>query len=342
MAFGEVLLDVRDLRVHFPTPDGLVKAVDGVSFKVHRGETLGIVGESGSGKSVTCLTALGLTNLRTAQVTGEILFKGHNLLTVPKEELRRIRGREMSMIFQDPFACLHPMYRVGDQIVEAVLVHDDCGKQDAKKRAIELLDSVGIPHPKERFRDFPHQYSGGMRQRAMIAMALVHNPDLLIADEPTTALDVTVQAQILELIDNLKTDYNIGVILITHDLGVVSDVADSVMVMYAGRSSELGSREEVFSQPLHPYAWGLLESIPRVDQGGTRLIPIKGTPPSLIHVPPGCPFHPRCPHKFEPCDKEVPEFIDRGGGHPEACHLSIEEKKKLWSEREARRVKAPA
>jgi peptide/nickel transport system ATP-binding protein len=342
MALGEVLLDVRDLRVHFRTADGIVKAVDGVTFKVHRGETLGIVGESGSGKSVTCLTALGLTSLRSADVSGEINFKGQDLLKLPKEELRKIRGKELSMIFQDPFACLHPMYRVGDQIVEAIQVHDDCSKADAKKRTVELLGAVGIPQPKERFEDFPHQYSGGMRQRAMIAMALVHNPDMLIADEPTTALDVTVQAQILELIDKLKTDFNVGVILITHDLGVVSDVADSVMVMYAGRPMEIASKEALFQDPLHPYTWGLLESIPRVDQRGTRLIPISGAPPSLIRVPPGCPFHPRCPHRFEPCDKDVPELTDRGGGHPESCHLSIEDKKRLWSERESRRVKESA
>lgn len=342
MAFGEVLLDVRDLHVHFNTADGVVKAVDGVTFKIHRGETLGIVGESGSGKSVTCLTALGLTSTTSAEISGEIIFKGQDLLKLPKEELRAIRGKEMSMIFQDPFACLHPMYRVGNQIVEAIQVHDDCSKDDARKRTIELLGEVGIPRPEERFRDFPHQYSGGMRQRAMIAMALVHNPDLLIADEPTTALDVTVQAQILELIDRLKTDFNVGVILITHDLGVVSDVADSVLVMYAGRPSEVAPRDALFGQPLHPYTWGLLESIPHVDQRGTRLVPIMGSPPSMIRVPPGCPFHPRCPHRFSPCDKDVPELTDRGGGHPESCHLSIEEKKRLWAERQETRTKALA
>ena len=342
MAFGEVLLDVRDLHVHFDTADGVVKAVDGVSFKVHRGETLGIVGESGSGKSVTCLTAMGLTPKTGASISGEIIFQGHDLLSLDKEDLRKIRGKDISMIFQDPFACLHPMYRVGAQIVEAIQVHDDCSKKDAEKRAVDLLGAVGIPRPQERFRDYPHQYSGGMRQRAMIAMALVHNPDLLIADEPTTALDVTVQAQILELIDRLKSEFNVGVILITHDLGVISDVADSVMVMYAGRPSELSSREEVFSLPLHPYTWGLLESIPHVDSRGTRLVPIMGSPPSMIHVPSGCPFHPRCPHRFEPCDKEVPELIDRGGGHPESCHLKVEDKKRLWAEREAGRTKATA
>jgi peptide/nickel transport system ATP-binding protein len=338
----EVLLEVKDLKVHFPTPDGLVKAVDGLSFRVHRGETFAIVGESGSGKSVTCLTALGLTRRETALIEGEVIFKGRDLLRLGKEELRQVRGKELSMIFQDPFACLHPFYRVGEQIVEAILCHEKVPKKQAEERAIDLLAAVGIPRPRERYRDFPHQYSGGMRQRAMIAMALAHNPDLLIADEPTTALDVTVQAQILELIDRIKVDFNIGVILITHDLGVVGDVAQTVMVMYAGKAVELGTRDEIFSQPLHPYAWGLLESIPHVDAKGERLVPIEGSPPSLIHVPKGCAFHPRCPHRFEPCDRDVPELTDRGGGHIERCHLSVEDKKKLWAQREARRIKAAA
>ncbi|MFN2488953.1 MAG: ABC transporter ATP-binding protein [Actinomycetota bacterium] len=339
MAERDVLLEVKDLHVHFPTPDGIVKAVDGLSFTVHRGETFGIVGESGSGKSVTCLTSLGLTDLDRAEVTGEVLFKGTDLLKLKKDEMRAIRGRELAMIFQDPFACLHPFYRVGHQIVEAILTHDKIPKRQAEERTIELLHAVGIPRPKERFRSYPHEYSGGMRQRAMIAMALVHNPDLLIADEPTTALDVTVQAQILELIDRVKSEFNVGVILITHDLGVVADVSQSVMVMYAGRAVEMGSREQVFTSPMHPYTWGLLESIPHLDQKGQRLIPIEGSPPSLIFVPPGCPFHPRCPHRFEPCDKERPDLLDRGGGHPDACHLSVDDKKRIWKEREDRRMK---
>jgi peptide/nickel transport system ATP-binding protein len=338
---GEVLLEARDLHVHFPTPDGLVKAVDGLSFEVRRGETFGIVGESGSGKSVTCLTALGLTNLKSAKVSGEILFKGSNLLTLNKEQLRKVRGKELAMVFQDPFACLHPFYRVGDQIVEAIRCHEDTPKDKAKERAVEVLAAVGIPHPRDRFKDYPHQYSGGMRQRAMIAMAMVHNPDLLIADEPTTALDVTVQAQILELIEKVKHDFNIGVILITHDLGVIADVAQAVMVMYAGRAMEIGSRDSVFAHPLHPYTWGLLESIPNISQKGARLVPIDGSPPSLIRVPPGCPFHPRCPHRFEPCDKEVPELIDRGGGHPESCHLTGEDKQRLWAQRLESRQRMP-
>jgi peptide/nickel transport system ATP-binding protein len=335
---AEALLEVKDLRVHFNTPDGVVKAVDGLSFTVRRGETFGIVGESGSGKSVTCLTALGLINRRAATISGEILYRGKDLLKVSANELRTVRGKELAMIFQDPFACLHPMYRVGDQIVEAILAHVKMPKKQAQARAVELLAAVGIPRPKERFRDYPHQYSGGMRQRAMIAMALVHNPDVLIADEPTTALDVTVQAQILGLIDRVKKDFDIGVILITHDLAVIAETAQSVMVMYAGRAMEIGTREEVFRAPLHPYTWGLLESIPRVSQRGGRLIPIEGLPPSLINVPPGCPFHPRCPHRFNRCDQERPALLDRGGGHPEACHLEMAEKTRLWAEREAERL----
>jgi peptide/nickel transport system ATP-binding protein len=336
----ETLLEIKDLHVHFPTPDGLVKAVDGVSYSLHRRETFGIVGESGSGKSVTQLTALGLIDRKNAVVSGEVIFKGHDLLKLSKEAIRKVRGKELAMIFQDPFACLHPFYRVGDQIVEAILCHDKVPKKLAQDRTVELLAAVGIPRPRDRFRDFPHQYSGGMRQRAMIAMALAHNPDLLIADEPTTALDVTVQAQILELIDRIKDEFNIGVILITHDLGVVADVAQSVMVMYAGRAIEKGTRDQVFNNPQHPYTWGLLESIPNVDQKGTRLIPIEGAPPSLINRPAGCAFHPRCPHRFEPCDKDVPDLKDRGGGHPDACYLAAGDKKRLWSERETRRTKA--
>ena len=335
---GETLLEVKDLKVHFPTPDGVVKAVDGLSFSVRRGETFGIVGESGSGKSVTCLTALGLTNRKTARIEGQIIFKGRDLLSLSPGELRHVRGKELAMIFQDPFASLHPMYRVGDQLVEAVQVHADVSKKQAEERVLELLSAVGIPRPRERFRDYPHQFSGGMRQRAMIAMALVHNPEILIADEPTTALDVTVQAQILELIDRIKREFDIGVILITHDLGVIADVAQTVMVMYAGRAMERGTKADLFTRPLHPYTWGLLESIPRLSQKGARLLPIEGSPPSLIRVPPGCPFHPRCPHRFAPCDRERPAFTDRGGGHSEACHLMVEDKRRLWQERESRRL----
>ncbi|MDQ3662360.1 MAG: ABC transporter ATP-binding protein [Actinomycetota bacterium] len=332
----QALLEVKDLKVHYQTEDGLVKAVDGVSFSMASGETLGVVGESGSGKSVTFLTVIGLSASRNSRIEGEVLFQGHDLLKMPREELRKIRGNKIGMIFQDPMTSLHPYYRVGDQIAEAVLAHGGVSKHDAHTRAVEMLGRVGIPRPEGQARQYPHEFSGGMRQRAMIAMALSLNPSLLIADEPTTALDVTVQAQILELIELIKSEFNIGVVLITHDLGVVADVAQSVMVMYAGRAIEKGTRDQIFEQPLHPYAWGLLESIPRVDRKVGRLVPISGLPPSLINVPPGCPFHPRCPYQFDPCDKDRPELIDRGGGHPDACHLSVDEKRTIWKERVTR------
>jgi peptide/nickel transport system ATP-binding protein len=337
---AEPLLEVRDLKVQFPTEDGLVKAVDGVSFSIERGQTLGVVGESGSGKSVTFLTVMGLINRKSAQVEGEVIFQGQNLLTVDQDDLRDIRGRGIGMVFQDPMTSLHPFYRVGDQIVEAIKSHKDVNNDEAMEMTIEMLRRVGMPRPDERAKQYPHEFSGGMRQRAMIAMGLVLSPDLLIADEPTTALDVTVQAQILELIDRLKEELNVGVVLITHDLGVVSDVSEHVMVMYAGRAVEFGRKEQVFEKPLHPYTWGLLESIPLITGRTDRLIPIEGSPPSLINVPPGCPFHPRCPHRFEPCDKDVPELKDRGGGHPDACHLTIEDKRRLWEQREQSRTGA--
>jgi peptide/nickel transport system ATP-binding protein len=337
----DALLEVKNLKVHFDTPDGVVKAVDDVSFTVRRGETLGVVGESGSGKSVSFLTVMGLYNKRNAHVEGEIIFEGRDITTMPEDEIRKVRGDRMAMVFQDPMTSLHPMYRVGDQIVEAIRAHRDVSKSEAWDQAVDMLKRVGIPRPDQRAKGYPHEYSGGMRQRAMIAMAMSLDPDLLIADEPTTALDVTVQAQILELMERLKTEFNCAVILITHDLGVIADVAQNVMVMYAGRQSELAPRDAIFSSPLHPYTWGLLESIPLVDERVSRLIPIEGSPPSLIRVPSGCPFHPRCPHRFEPCDKEVPAFEDRGGGHRESCHLSVEDKKRLWSERQsARKQKA--
>jgi peptide/nickel transport system ATP-binding protein len=335
---AELLLDVRDLVVQFPTQDGLVNAVSGLSFTLSRGETLGIVGESGSGKSVTNLAILGLLNSKRSKVSGEILLHGKDLLKASPHELRDVRGKDVAMIFQDPFACLHPMYRVGNQIAEAVLAHANVSKGKAMERAVEVLDAVGIPNARGRARDYPHQFSGGMRQRAMIAMALVHNPDVLIADEPTTALDVTVQAQILELIDKVKRDFNIGVILITHDLGVVAETAQSVMVMYAGRAVEHGPAAEVFAQPQHPYTWGLLESMPSVEGKVAFLRAIDGSPPSVIHLPPGCPFHPRCPHRFDPCDKIRPPLAPIEGGHLDACHLDVEDKRRLWAEREAVRL----
>jgi peptide/nickel transport system ATP-binding protein len=330
---GELLLDVRDLAVQFPTQDGIVNAVSGLSFTLRRGETLGIVGESGSGKSVTNLAILGLLNAKRSKISGEILLQGKDLLKASPAELRDVRGKDVAMIFQDPFACLHPMYRVGNQIAEAVRAHLDVSKANAFERAVEVLDAVGIPNARSRAKDYPHQFSGGMRQRAMIAMALVHNPAVLIADEPTTALDVTVQAQILELIDKVKRDFDIGVILITHDLGVVAETAQTVMVMYAGRAVEHGPAAEVFARPQHPYTWGLLESMPSVETKLAHLHAIEGSPPSVINLPPGCPFHPRCPHRFAPCDKIRPPLVELEGGHADACHLDPEAKHRLWSER---------
>jgi peptide/nickel transport system ATP-binding protein len=334
---GETLLAVRNLTVRFPTIDGVVQAVSDVSFTLRRGETLGIVGESGSGKSVSNLAIMGLLNRKRAQIAGEILFNGRELLALPPSEMQKIRGKDIAMIFQDPFACLHPMYRVGDQIAEAATAHG-IGKHDANARAVELLGRVGIPNAKSRARDYPHQFSGGMRQRAMIAMALVHNPAILIADEPTTALDVTVQAQILELIDDVKQEFDIGVILVTHDLGVVAETADSVLVMYAGRIQEYGEADSVFKAPQHPYAWGLLDSMPTVERRLAQLVPIEGSPPSLIAPPPGCAFHPRCPHRFEPCDQEVPPLVAPEGAHADSCFLPLDRKLAIGSERAARRV----
>ncbi len=330
---AEQLLEVRDLRVHFPTDDGLVKAVDGVSFSVARGETLGVVGESGSGKSVTFLSVLGLIDRKAARVEGEVIFQGRNLLELSSEELQDIRGSRISMIFQDPMTSLHPYYRVGEQIVEAIRTHQDVPKGEAWKQAIEMLKRVGIPRPDERARQYPHEFSGGMRQRAMIAMALSLNPDLLIADEPTTALDVTVQAQILDLIARLKDEFEASVVIITHDLGVVAEHADHVQVMYAGKVAEYGSRSDIYYRAHHPYTWGLLQSITRLDQPKLdRLRPIQGLPPSLIFVPPGCAFHPRCPYVMEVCKQEAPRLLTEDGLHASACHLSLGEKDRIFEQ----------
>jgi peptide/nickel transport system ATP-binding protein len=330
---AQPLLEVKDLQVHFPTDDGLVKAVDGVSYSLQAGETLGIVGESGSGKSVSSLTVMGLINPKQAKITGEVFFQGQDLLKVPKDEMRTIRGAKISMIFQDPMTSLHPFYKVGYQIAEAILEHQDISKQEAFDQAVEMLSRVNIPHPKDRANQYPHEFSGGMRQRAMIAMALSLNPDVLIADEPTTALDVTVQAQILDLIDRLKSEFNAAVIIITHDLGVVAEHCDDIMVMYAGKAAEFGNTDDIYYKPLHPYTWGLLSSIPRLDDiKQERLNPIRGLPPSLIQVPPGCAFHPRCPYKFDPCDRDVPELLPVDGHHAAACHLSLADKEKIRDE----------
>jgi peptide/nickel transport system ATP-binding protein len=329
-------LDVRDVRIHFPTDDGLVKSVDGLSFVLERGRTLGIVGESGSGKSVTSLGILGLHNKRNARVSGEIWLDGTELVDAPPESVRKMRGQRMAMIFQDPLSAMHPYYTVGRQIIEAYRVHNDVSKAVARKHAIDMLGRVGIPQPSRRVDDYPHQFSGGMRQRAMIAMAMSCDPELLIADEPTTALDVTVQAQILDLMRTLQQEFNSALIIITHDLGVVAELADDLLVMYGGKCVEYGAATTIFDHPEHPYTWGLLGSMPRLDRTvAKRLLPIPGTPPSLINVPPGCAFHPRCP--FEPLtgglgSTTVPELVDAGGGHLVRCHLPTAERRRIWTQ----------
>jgi peptide/nickel transport system ATP-binding protein len=330
-------LDVRDLRVHFPTEDGVVKAVDGLSLQLERGRRLGVVGESGSGKSVTSLSIMGLNPPGSARISGEIWLDGRELLAADAEQVRKLRGRSMAMIFQDPLSAMHPYYTVGQQIVEAYRLHHDAGLQAARNRAVELLDRVGIPQARSRVDDYPHEFSGGMRQRAMIAMALSCNPQLLIADEPTTALDVTVQAQILDLIRDLQAEFDSAVIIITHDLGVVAELADDILVMYAGRAVEYGPASEVFSRPQHPYTWGLLGSMPRWDRERTeRLAPIPGSPPSLINVPSGCPFHPRCDYAELTGGRSStsrPELRPAGSSaHLVACHLPDEHRKRILSD----------
>jgi peptide/nickel transport system ATP-binding protein len=328
-------LDVRDLRIHFATDDGLVKAVDGLSFKLDRGQTLGIVGESGSGKSVTSLGILGLHRQGKARVSGEVWLDGEELIAASDERVRNLRGQRMAMIFQDPLTAMHPYFTIGAQIVEAHRVHNKVSKKVARQRAVDLLGRVGIPQPAKRVDDYPHQFSGGMRQRAMIAMALVNNPELLIADEPTTALDVTVQAQILDLIRDLQEEFHSAVIMITHDLGVVAELADDILVMYGGKCIEYGAAETIFRRPEHPYAWGLLGSMPRVDRDvRERLIPVKGTPPSLINLPSGCSFHPRCPYEGLggiPCRTEIPTLAE-GSDHGVACHIPSADRRRIFSE----------
>ncbi len=316
------LLEVTDLRVSFPTADGVVQAVRGVSFNIERGKTLGIVGESGSGKTVLTQTLLGLTP--GGQVSGSAMFDGNNLVGLGAKAMQRIRGKEISVIFQDPLTSLHPLYKVGWQIVEMIRSHDKTiSKKQALERAIELLGHVGIPRPRERVNDYPHQFSGGMRQRAMIAMAISLSPKLIIADEPTTALDATVQAQILDLLLRLQRESDTALLMITHDLGVVADIADNVMVMYAGRAAEKATKRDIFYQPHHPYTKGLLESIPHSSAAGERLRPITGQPPSLINLPSGCAFHPRCAYVMDRCLSEQPNLIPVGdaGEHRSACFL---------------------
>ena len=313
----------------FRTEAGLVRAVDGVDFTVAAGEVLGIVGESGSGKSVTVMSVMRLIRDPNAVVEGRVLWKGRDLMTLSDAQMRAVRGGEIGMIFQDPMTALTPVYTVGWQIAEGLRAHNRISSREARARTVQLLREVGIPFAERRFDDYPHQFSGGMRQRVMIAMALACSPELLIADEPTTALDVTIQAQILELMARLRRDFGSAIILITHDMGVVAETADRIVVMYAGRAIEQGTTREVFLEPQHPYTVGLQGSIPRLDRPRVdRLTAIPGLPPSALAVPPGCAFAPRCPHRFELC-VERPELLDRvGGGHLDACHLDLEAKRR--------------
>jgi peptide/nickel transport system ATP-binding protein len=330
---SEPLLSVETLRVSFDTDDGIVKAVDGISYSIEAGKTLGIVGESGSGKSVSSLTTLGLTRADNSRIEGRMMFGGKDLVALSDDDLRHIRGNEIAMIFQDPLSSLHPFYRVGWQLIEAIQTHRKVSKSAARDRAIDLLELVGIPDPHRRVDQYPHEFSGGMRQRAMIAMALANEPKLLIADEPTTALDVTVQAQILALLEDLQKRLGMAIIIITHDLGVVAEIADTIAVMYAGRIVEHGSAQQIFKSPQHPYTWGLLKSIPRLDvPRDDELVPISGRPPSLINPPSGCHFHPRCPYvqedhrKIDPALEPVPGETD----HQVACLLKAPVRTQIW------------
>ena len=326
------LLRVEDLRVEFPTEDGVVHAVDGVGYELQAGRTLGIVGESGSGKTVSALTVMGLTP-KSARVSGRIDFGGRELLALDSEGMRALRGDELAMIFQDPLSALHPLHRVGWQLVEAIRAHRVLAKAAARARAAELLELVGIPDPRERLHAYPHELSGGQRQRVMIAMALANEPKLLIADEPTTALDVTVQAQILALLERLQRELGMAMVLVSHDLGVVAQLADEIAVMYAGRIVERGSAQQIFTSPRHPYTWGLLRSIPRLEGGASELVPIAGRPPSLIDRPSGCHFHPRCPYALPDHARIDPPLQPIPGepGHVAACLLDPELRAQLWT-----------
>jgi peptide/nickel transport system ATP-binding protein/oligopeptide transport system ATP-binding protein len=316
------LLEVRDLHVEFHTRDGVAKAVNGVSYSVNPGETLAVLGESGSGKSVTAQAIMGILDMPPGRIPqGEILFQGKDMLKMSAEERRKIRGRKIAMIFQDALSSLNPVLSVGYQLGEMFRVHEGLSRKEAKARSIELMDRVRIPAAKERVNDYPHQFSGGMRQRIMIAMALALEPDLIIADEPTTALDVTVQAQVMDLLAELQREYSMGLILITHDLGVVADVADRIAVMYAGRIVENAPVHEIYQRPAHPYTKGLLQSIPRLDQKGQELYAIKGLPPNLLHIPSGCAFNPRCPMAQDVCRTDVPRLHPVSDSRGSACHF---------------------
>jgi peptide/nickel transport system ATP-binding protein len=336
-AAPQAFLDVRDLRVEFTTEDGVVRAVDGVSYTLQKGKTLAVVGESGSGKSVTSNAVMGLLNPKQATITGQALLDGEDLIAATPDRVRELRGSRMAMIFQDPLSSLHPFYNVGKQLVEAVQAKADVSKEAARARSLEMLDRVGIPNAAVRIDDYPHQLSGGMRQRVMIAMALINDPELLIADEPTTALDVTVQAQIIDLMRDLQTEFGTAIVLITHDLGVVADMADDVVVMYGGRVVESGSAHDVYYRSEMPYTWGLMSSVPRMDLGeNERLIPIPGTPPSLLSMPDGCVFRPRCTyHSHVPgnrCDVERPDLLPTAPGHLVRCHIDSPKRRELAAE----------
>ncbi len=342
---GDPLLRVEDLRVEFQTEDGVVKAVDGIDYEVGRGRTLGIVGESGSGKTAGAMTILGLTRAQGAKIAGRIVFAGRDLLSLQEAELRKIRGNEIAMIFQDPSTALHPLYKVGAQLIEAVLAHQNVSKAHARTRTIELLGLVGIPEPAKRVDDYPHEFSGGMRQRAMIAMALANEPQLLIADEPTTALDVTVQAQILALLQRLREELGMALVIVTHDIGVVAEVADEIAVMYAGRIVETASTDTLLGSPEHPYTWGLLRSIPSLDGPRVeRLEPIPGSPPSLIEPPSGCHFHPRCAYAQPAHARIDPELrpLPTDPAHKVACLLEPDVRRRLWEELQAGRAPTQA
>ena len=319
---AEVLLSVRNLKTYFYTDEGVVKAVDGLSYELRKGQTLGIVGESGSGKSVHALSVMRLIPQPPGKIVdGQILFDGTNLLKLPEDEMRKVRGNRIAMIFQEPMTSLNPVLTIGEQIAEAVMLHQGLAKKDAWDRAVEMLEKVKIPLARERVRDYPHQFSGGMRQRVMIAMALSCNPSILIADEPTTALDVTIQAQILDLTRELQQEFNMAIILITHNLGVVAETCDDVVVMYAGRPVERATVQDTFNNPQHPYTWGLLHSVPKLYERKERLIPIEGQPPSLIDLPPGCSFAPRCPFAMEICVQADPPDFPVGPTHTAKCYL---------------------
>ena len=323
---GSHLLEVDDLKMYFHTQDGVVKAVDGVSYTLDRGETLGVVGESGSGKSVTSLTIMGLIDMPPGKIEGgDVRYRGKSLLAMSEREMEHVRGNDIAMIFQDPMTSLNPVYTIGRQLGEGLRLHRGYSKEQARERPIELLKMVGIPNAEQRVKDYPHEFSGGMRQRVMIAMALACDPDILIADEPTTALDVTIQAQIIELMKSMQEKNGNAIIMITHDLGVVADVADKIMVMYAGSPVEFGTAEEIFYSASHPYTWGLIRSIPKqVEDKKESLTPIKGNPPSLVNAPKGCSFAPRCPYAKDICHQKKPEPTYVGEGHYTKCHFATE------------------